>query len=188
MKFITTPLPNAYLIELHPIQDDRGLFARTFCREEFQKIGHTKEFVQFNHSINHRKGTMRGLHFQLPPFSEIKLIRCISGKVYDVIVDLRKESPTFLKWYGVELSQQNMKMIYVPEGFAHGFLTLTDQAELLYHHTSYYTPQAESGLRYDDPILNIQWPGEIEVISAKDKSYSLITQNFAGLMISNSTL
>jgi dTDP-4-dehydrorhamnose 3,5-epimerase len=185
MKFIPTPLPDAYVVELDPIRDDRGLFARTFCKEDFRQIGHTKEFVQFNHSINHKKGTLRGMHFQLPPFSEVKLIRCIAGKVYDVIIDLRYDSASFLKWYGTELSKENMRMMYVPEGFAHGFLTLTDDAELLYHHTSYYAPAAEGGLRYNDPLIKIQWPGSVEVISAKDTTYPLLENNFTGLIVNN---
>jgi dTDP-4-dehydrorhamnose 3,5-epimerase len=187
MKFISTSLPDAYVIDLDPIRDERGLFARTFCKEEFQQIGHTKEFVQFNHSVNNKKGTLRGMHFQIPPFSEVKLIRCISGKVYDVIIDLRAGSLGFLKWYGAELSKENMRMMYVPEGFAHGFLTLSGNAELLYHHTSYYTPSAEGGLRHDDPLIGIKWPDSIEVISEKDKAYPLLTESFSGLMVNNIT-
>jgi len=183
MNFIPTTLPGAYTIELTPIQDDRGLFARTFCKNEFAKIGHNKEFVQFNHSINFKRGTLRGMHFQLPPSSEVKLIRCVSGRVYDVIVDIREGKTTFLQWYGAELSKQNMKMMYVPEGFAHGFITLEDNTELLYHHTQFYTPTSECGLRYNDPRINISWPEEVQIISEKDKNYPLITVDFKGLKL-----
>jgi dTDP-4-dehydrorhamnose 3,5-epimerase len=181
MKFHSLPLKNAYKIELTPIQDDRGLFARTFCKNEFEAIGHHKEFVQFNHSVNKLKGTLRGMHYQVAPYTEVKLIRCIRGKVFDVIVDVRKGSATFLHWTGVELSEDNRLMMYVPEGFAHGFLTLTDHAELLYHHTEFYTPAADRGIRFDDPQINIQWPATIEIISDKDKNYMSVGSDFKGI-------
>jgi len=181
MKFIPTPLTGAYEIELTPFTDERGLFARTYCKREFEEIGHTKEFVQLNHSLTVKKGAIRGMHFQYPPHSEIKLIRCVAGKVLDVLVDLRPDSETFLQHATVELSEENLKMIYIPEGFAHGFQTLQENSVLLYHHTAFYTPGVEGGLRYDDPRLNIAWPLEPTMVSKKDQGYPLITEDFHGI-------
>jgi dTDP-4-dehydrorhamnose 3,5-epimerase len=183
MKFIKTPLKGAFIIELEPFRDERGFFARTFCKREFAAIGHSKEFVQFNHSMTFKKGTLRGMHYQVPPNTEIKLIRCISGRVYDVIIDLRKNSPTFLQYYGVILSAENLKMIYVPEGFAHGFQTLEDNTQLIYHHTAYYTPSDERGLNYNDTILDIKWPLEPKNMSEKDQKYTFINNTFKGIEI-----
>ncbi|MDX2172127.1 MAG: dTDP-4-dehydrorhamnose 3,5-epimerase [Bacteroidota bacterium] len=180
MIFEETKLKGAYVISLQLLTDNRGGFARTFCKNEFAKIGHTKDLVQLNHSYNTHKGTIRGMHFQLPPYQEIKLIRCIRGSVLDVIVDLRKESPTFLQHISVELSAENKKMIYVPENFAHGFQTLEDHCELIYHHTEFYTPQADSGIRFDDPTLKIDWPLPPAMVSDKDKNYKLIDNHFKG--------
>ena len=131
MNFTETPLKGSYIITINPIGDSRGWFARTYCKNEFLNIGHNKEWVQINHSFTSLKGTIRGLHFQQKPFTEIKLLRCIPGSVFDVIVDLRKDSPTFLKWFGIELSAENKKMLYIPEGFAHGFQTLENNTELI---------------------------------------------------------
>ncbi len=181
MKFHTTPLQDAYIVELTPFKDERGAFARTFCLKEFAEIGHTKPFMQMNHSMNTQKGTLRGMHFQRQPHREIKLIRCIAGAVYDVIIDLRKDSPTFLQHFGVELSKENGLMIYVPEGFAHGFQTLADNSELLYHHTEFYTPTAEGGVRFDDPLLNIEWKLPPVNLSQKDQLYPLLTKEFEGI-------
>ncbi|MGI9553011.1 MAG: dTDP-4-dehydrorhamnose 3,5-epimerase [Aurantibacter sp.] len=183
MIFQSTSLQGAYTISLEPFQDHRGLFARTFCAEEFEKIGHRQPFVQFNHSHTNHKGALRGLHYQNPPFAEIKLIRCIHGGVYDVIVDIRKDSPTFLEHVGVELTEENMQMIYVPEGFAHGFQTLENDTQLIYHHTAYYQPSAEGGLRYDDPVLNIKWPLPITDLSKKDERFPHLGSDFSGLQL-----
>lgn len=183
MKFFETPLSGAYIIELEPFQDSRGLFARTYCKREFKEIGHDREFVQFNHSANTNKGTLRGMHYQVPPSAEIKLIRCIRGVVYDVIIDVRYGSSTFLKYYGVELSEENMKMIYIPEGFAHGFQTLEDNTKMIYHHTQYYTPENEKAIRFNDPLINISWPLEPVNLTEKDKTHPLIDNNFKGIMI-----
>jgi dTDP-4-dehydrorhamnose 3,5-epimerase len=183
MKYCETPLKGAYTIELEPYQDNRGLFARTFCKKEFQKIGHNKEFVQFNHSATIQKGTIRGMHYQVPPGAEIKLIRCIRGKVYDAIIDIRYQSPTFLKYFAIELDEENMKMIYVPEGFAHGFQTLENNTQLIYHHTQFYNPGHERGIRYNDPAIDIKWPLEPVNITEKDSSYPLIDNNFKGIKI-----
>ncbi len=177
MNFIDTELQGLYLIELNILKDDRGLFARTYCKNEFASIGFAKEFVQMNHSINNKRGTLRGMHFQLPPVQETKLIRCVVGKVFDVAIDLRKGSETYLKWFGAELSKDNMKMIFIPEGFAHGFITLEDNTELIYCHTEFYNPAFESGIRHDDSTINIQWPIEAVIISEKDKNYPLIKLN-----------
>ena len=184
MIFKETKLKGAYVIDLEPFQDERGLFARTFCRREFADIGHQDEFVQFNHSRTHEKGTIRGMHYQLPPSAEIKLIRCVRGSVYDVIVDLRKNSPTFLQYIGLELSDRNMQMIYVPVGFAHGFQTLEDNTELIYHHTAYYAPELEAGLRFDDPQIEIDWPMPPTVLSAKDQNQPLIDPGFTVIPLS----
>lgn len=181
MKFSRERLEGVFTVDLEPHRDDRGSFARVFCLREFESIGHTKPFVQINHSINDKRATLRGLHFQVPPFSEIKLIRCIRGAVYDVVVDIRAGSPTFLQHFGTELTETNQRMIYVPEGFAHGFVTLQDNTQLIYHHTAYYTPGHEGGLRYDDPDLAIEWPVEPEVLTDRDRSFPLIGAGFSGI-------
>jgi len=137
--------------------------------------------VQINHSLSRKIGATRGMHFQYPPRAEIKLVKCIKGAVYDVIVDIRKGSPSFLKWHGIELSETNMKMIYIPEGFAHGFQVLRADSELIYLHTEFYAPDYEGALRYDDPLLNIQWPLQVTDISEKDKKHPLLDSNFEGL-------
>ena len=180
MKFIPTILNGSFTIQLDPINDERGWFARYFCKKEFSTIGHNKEWVQMNHSFSLKKGTLRGMHFQKPPYSEIKLVRCIQGSVFDVIIDLRKDSPTFLKWFGTELSAENKLMMYIPEGFAHGFQTLEDNSGLLYMHTAYYSPEAEDGLRYNDPLVNISWPIEISEISMRDTNHDIL-EKFNGL-------
>jgi dTDP-4-dehydrorhamnose 3,5-epimerase len=181
MIFTPAILKGAYSIDLQPVTDSRGWFARTFCKNEFAAIGHTAEWVQMNHSFTDKKGTVRGLHYQLPPYREIKMVRCIAGAVLDVIVDLRKGSESFLQWTSVELSAANRKMLYIPEGFAHGFQTLVDNCELLYHHSAFYTPGAEGGLRFDDPMLGIGWPLPVSVISERDSSHVFLTDNFKGI-------
>jgi dTDP-4-dehydrorhamnose 3,5-epimerase len=183
MEFIETPLKGLYVIHHEILKDDRGLFARTFCKEESKKIGFNKEFIQFNHSFNRSKGTIRGMHFQTAPYTETKLIRCIQGKVYDVAIDIRENSPTFLEYFGVELSAENMFSIFIPEGFAHGFQTIEDDTTLIYHHTQVYSPQADSGLRYDDVALGIEWQLTPTNVSEKDKNYKLIEKNFKGIII-----
>lgn len=181
MKFTEAPLKGSFAIEPEPFSDDRGWFARTYCKNEFQQIGHTKEWVQINHSFTNKKGTIRGMHFQYPPFTEIKMLRCIAGAVYDVIVDIRSGSPTFLKWFGVELSAANKKMLYIPDGFAHGFQTITENAELIYHHSSFYQPGYEGGIKYDDPKLKIEWPLPVTEISVRDNNHLFITNDFTGI-------
>lgn len=181
MKFEKTPLSGSYIIEPEPRVDKRGWFSRVFCKKEFLQIDHQKEWVQINHSFTIKKGSIRGLHFQLPPFSEIKLVRCISGSVYDVIVDIRKQSPTFLHWFGVELSSENKRMIYIPEGFAHGFQTLTDNCELIYHHSAFFEARADAGLNYADKELNISWPLNVTEMSDRDKSHPMLNHEFKGI-------
>ena len=134
-----------------------------------------------NHSFTTHKGTIRGMHYQAAPYREIKMIRCIAGAVFDVIIDIRQDSPTFLRWFGVELSARNKKMLYIPEGFAHGFQCLTDNCELLYHHSEFYTPASESGIRYNDPLVAIEWPLPVSVISARDATHEILDEKFKGL-------
>lgn len=181
MIFTETILNGSYVIELNAFTDERGWFARTYCKNEFSAIGHHDEWVQMNHSFTKNKGTIRGMHFQLSPFSEIKLVRCIAGAVYDVVIDLRKNSATFLHWFGVELSAQNKKMIYIPAGFAHGFQALSNDCELIYHHSQFYTTGAEGGIKYNDPKMNINWPLAVTNISERDNQHNLLDENFKGI-------
>jgi dTDP-4-dehydrorhamnose 3,5-epimerase len=181
MIFIETSLKNAYVIELEPFEDERGIFSRLFCKQEFKRIGHLKDIVQINHSLTTHAGALRGMHFQRPPHAEIKIIRCIRGKVFDVIIDVRKGSSTFLHWYGETLTPANKRMMYVPEGFAHGFQTLEPDSELLYFHTEYYHPEFEGGIRFDDPKVGIRWPLKITEISERDQNHPLINKSFDGL-------
>jgi dTDP-4-dehydrorhamnose 3,5-epimerase len=181
MKFTETILKGSFIIDLNVFEDERGWFARTFCKKEFKKIGHEGEWVQLNHSFTKHKGTIRGMHFQMPPFAEIKLVRCIAGAIFDVIVDIRKNSPTFLQWVGVELSAKNKKMIYIPEGFAHGFQALEENCELIYHHSAFYKPNVESGVKYDDSTLKINWPLDACNVSERDINHTLLTNNFIGI-------
>ena len=183
MEFIPTHIEGLYTIGLKKLEDERGLFARTFCKNEFRQIGFNKEFVQFNHSFNKHKGTVRGMHFQIAPYCETKLIRCIQGAVYDVVIDLRKGSPTFLQYFGIVLSAENMISVLIPEGLAHGFQTLEDNSTLIYHHTQYYTPVADAGVRFNDVAFNIHWSLPTIMISEKDKSYNLIDNNFEGITL-----
>ncbi len=183
MKFLETSLAGAYVIELEPFRDERGFFARTFCQNEFAKIGFDKQIVQINHSLTRQKATIRGLHYQCSPASEIKIIRCVQGAVFDVMVDIRLSSPTFRHWHGVELSKDNMRMVFMPGGFAHGFQTLTDNAELIYHHSAFYEPQYERGLKYDDPAFAIRWPLPAGIVSSRDRNFSFIGNSFQGIKI-----
>ena len=174
MKFEPTPLKDAWVITLDPLGDERGYFSRTFCRREFEVHGIEANVAQCNTSFNVEAGTLRGMHFQTEPAAETKLVRCIRGALYDVIVDLRPESPTYLQHFGVKLTAENLKMLFVPRNFAHGFLTLDPKTEAFYMVGEFYTPEYEKGLRHDDPALGIEWPVPIEVISDKDASWPLI--------------
>ena len=180
MIFTETPLAGAYLIDIEKRGDDRGFFARVFCEKEFGAHGLETRFVQVNNSTSGKRGTLRGLHYQLPPASEVKLVRSIRGSLYDVIVDLRAGSPTFGKWFGAELSAENRRMMYVPRGFAHAFMTLTDDVEALYLVSSFYSPQEERGVRWDDPTVGIEWPVLPSEISDKDRSWPSLDPAFHG--------
>lgn len=180
MLFTETKLKGAFIIDLEHREDNRGFFARSFCAKEFEDHGLKPTVAQCNLSFNHKKGTLRGMHYQVPPAAETKLIRCTRGAIYDVIVDMRPESPTYLVHIGVELSEENRRALYVPELFAHGYLALTDGAEVTYQVGEFYTPGYERGLRYDDPILGIEWPTEITVISEKDAAWALLETTVVG--------
>jgi dTDP-4-dehydrorhamnose 3,5-epimerase len=171
MRFTPTSLGGAYLIDLQRLEDERGFFARAWCRREFERHGLTADFVQANVGFSHRRGTVRGMHYQRPPHAEAKLVRCTAGAVWDVIIDLRPESPTYRQWVGAELTAANRRMLYAPPGFAHGYQTLVDDSELVYETSQFYAPEAATGVRYDDPIFAIAWPLEVSVISAADSRW-----------------
>jgi dTDP-4-dehydrorhamnose 3,5-epimerase len=175
MRFVPTRLPGTYLIEQEKHADERGYFARTWCSEELARQGLEARISQSSVSFNHRRGTLRGLHYQAPPFAEAKLVRCSRGALFDVAVDLRPDSPNFRKWFGAELTQENGRALYIPRGFAHGFLTLTDATEVDYQISVPYRPECARGVRYDDPFLGIDWPGMVEVIAARDRDYPNVT-------------
>lgn len=171
MHFTETPLAGAWIVELDKKEDDRGFFARAFCQREFDEHGIASTVRQANISLSSAKGTVRGMHFQYPPATENKFIRCISGALVDIIVDVRPESPTFLQHTAVELSAGNRRAFVVPPRFAHGFMTLTEDTEVLYLVSEFYTPAEEGGLRWNDPALGIEWPGDVSVISDKDATW-----------------
>lgn len=174
MIFTETELKGAFIIEPEPIHDERGFFARTWSQEEFLQRGLNPRMVQQNISLNTLRGTLRGMHFQVNPHQEAKLVRCTAGSIFDVLVDLREGSPTFHKWIGLELSSNNRRMLYVPEAFAHGFQTLEDNTEVAYQISEYYHPEAARGLRWDDPVLAIDWPLPATVVSQRDKQHPLL--------------
>lgn len=171
MIFTETPLQGAFTIQLEKRQDDRGFFARTWCANEFANAGLKTNLAQQNMSLTLKAGTIRGMHFQKAPHSETKVIRVTCGRIYDVIIDLRSQSPTYKQWFGIELSRDNYTMLYVPEGFAHGFVTLEDTCEVSYLVTAFFTPDADSGVRYNDPAFAIQWPIPITLVSEKDANF-----------------
>jgi dTDP-4-dehydrorhamnose 3,5-epimerase len=172
MKFAALPLPGAYLIELDLVFDDRGFFARSWCAEEFSRHGLNPHMAQCGVSFNTAKGTLRGMHYQAEPYAEAKLVRCCSGAVFDVILDLRPNSPTYAKWFAVELTFTNRKMLYVPEGFAHGFQTLADNSEVFYQISEPYRPEYGRGIRWNDPRFGIAWPLENPILSERDRSFA----------------
>lgn len=176
MIFHETKLNDAFLIELQRRGDERGFFARTMCREEFAAHGMQTEYVQQNMSVSADRGTLRGMHYQMKPLGEAKLIRCVRGAIVDIIVDIRAESSTYLQHQAFELNEDNKHQLYVPPGFAHAFLTLSDNVEVTYLVSSPYTPSAERGLRYDDPSLGISWPIPVTTISEKDAAWPLIAE------------
>ncbi len=171
MIFREVPVQGAFLIELEKRGDERGFFARAFCRNEFEEQGLTTQFVQVNDSLSASAGTLRGMHYQLPPHAETKLVRCVRGRLYDVVLDLRRGSPTFGQSYGAELSAENRTMMYVPKGCAHGFVTLDPDTEALYFVDEFYAPKWERGVRWDDPAFDIQWPVTPQVISERDRAH-----------------
>lgn len=181
MKFIPTPLQDAYLIELEKRGDDRGFFARFFCSREFTQAGLATEFVQINTSLSAKRGTLRGLHYQLAPAAEVKVVRCLRGSLFDCILDLRPDSPTYGQSFGAELNEANRLMMYVPRGFAHAILTLRDDTEALYLVSDYYSPENERGVRWDDPRFGIEWPIAPVEISVKDASWPAFDPAFHGV-------
>ena len=181
MRFHKTPLEGAYLVELDKRGDHRGFFARMFCENEFGAAGLETRFVQINNSLTVEKGTLRGLHYQLPPAAEVKVVRAIKGALWDVIVDLRPGSSTYLKWFGAELTEDNRSMMYVPRGFGHGFITLTYNVEAFYLDSAFYSPEAERGLRWDDPGIGIEWPVEPQEMSDKDRNWPDLDPKFHGV-------
>jgi len=183
LNILHTPIPDLMVVETNPHADYRGTFTRLYCNRELKIFMGSRQFVQVNLSRTNMVGAIRGMHFQHVPHAEMKLVRCIKGRVWDVAVDLRAHSPTFLKWHALELSQNNAKMIIIPEGFAHGFQVLEPDSELLYFHTEFYEPSSEGGLRFDDPKLNISWPLPIVDVSARDLNHLAIDLNFQGLQV-----
>lgn len=171
MIVTATRIADARLIELEPYHDERGFFARTWCRRELSEHGLEVEIAQESLSFNHRRATLRGLHFQRPPHDEAKIVRCIRGALFDVIVDLRPDSPTYLQWEGFHLDSENRRAVYVPRGFAHGFQTLAGNTEVLYQISTFHAPGAADGVRYDDPAFGIRWPLPISVISQRDLAW-----------------
>jgi len=169
MIFTETKLKGAFIIDVKRLEDERGFFGRAWCKREFEEHGLNSGAVQANVSYNKVKGTLRGMHYQAAPFAETKVVRCTSGALYDVIIDIRPESPTYKQWIGVELTEESMRMLYVPEGFAHGFITLKDHTAVHYVLTQYFEPGHAGAIRYNDPAFNIDWPGAPVVISEKDK-------------------
>ncbi|TFZ06041.1 dTDP-4-dehydrorhamnose 3,5-epimerase [Ramlibacter henchirensis] len=171
MIFTPTELPGAFIIDPELREDARGWFTRTYCAREFEAHGLPTHMVQTNTSLTRKKGTLRGMHYQKAPHAEDKLVRCVRGAIWDAIVDLRPQSPTYCRWIGVELSQDNGRMLLVPKGFAHGFVTLTDDAAVTYQVSEYYTPATEGGARWDDPAFGIQWPVPVLDMSDKDRNW-----------------
>lgn len=176
MKFIETPIAGLYVVELETRIDERGFFARSFCVHEFEALGLETTVAQCNISFNEKAGTLRGLHFQTPPHEEARLVRCTRGAIYDVAIDIRPDSPSYLKWYGVELTSDSRRMIFIPRGFAHGFQTLVDATEVCYQMSEFYHPECARGLRWDDPALAISWPLENVVMSDKDRAHPLLAR------------
>lgn len=171
MRFLETPLEGTFILEPEPLQDERGFFARTWCAEEARRHGVATCFVQVNVSQNRSRGTIRGLHYQVAPYGEDKVVQCIRGRIFDVVLDLRVGSATYREFYSLELSQTNRRMLYIPKGLAHGFQTLADDSEVQYFMSEYYHPESSRGVRWDDPGFDVPWPLELSAISEKDRSY-----------------
>lgn len=184
-RLVVTELPLEGLkrVERRRLGDERGFLSRMFCSEELFQAGWAEPIAQVNHTVTARKGTIRGMHFQYPPHAEKKLVSCIRGKIWDVAVDLRAGSPTYLQWHAEELSAENGRALLIPEGFAHGFQTLADDVELIYFHSAPYCPEAEAGLNYADPRLGIAWPLEVTELSMRDRDHPMITGSFSGVRL-----
>jgi dTDP-4-dehydrorhamnose 3,5-epimerase len=172
MTFTETKLNGACVIEIQKLEDTRGFFARTWCKNEFERHGLISHLMQANISFSKKKGTLRGMHYQIAPNQESKLVRCTKGAIYDVIIDLRPNSLTYKQWLGTELTAENYKMLYVPESFAHGFQTLENDTEVIYQVSQFYAPQSERGVRYNDPAFGIKWPVDVQVITDKDNNWA----------------
>jgi len=180
MRFTPTPLAGATIIDIERREDARGWFGRSYCEQEFQAHGLPTGMVQTNTSLTRKSGTLRGMHYQLAPHAEDKLVRCVSGAIWDAIVDIRPDSPTYCQWTGVELSADNARMLLVPKGFAHGFVTLSDDAVVTYQVSAFYAPAAERGARHDDPAFGIEWPVPVRDLSDKDRAWpDFITERAA---------
>jgi dTDP-4-dehydrorhamnose 3,5-epimerase len=171
MIITETKLQGACIIDIEPKADQRGFFARTWCEQEFAAHGLNPSLVQVNMGFSYKRGTLRGMHYQTPPYAEVKLVRCGLGAIYDVIIDLREDSPTHKQWFGLELTQDNHKMLYIPEGFAHGYITLADNSEMFYQTSQFFSRDHATGVRYNDTAFNIDWPVDAQVISEQDKNW-----------------
>jgi dTDP-4-dehydrorhamnose 3,5-epimerase len=181
--FIPTSLPGLTAVQRKPIEDERGFFCRFYCGEEFRQTGLQGSVAQINHTYTKKRGTVRGLHFQHPPHAEIKIVTCLRGRVFDVAVDIRRESPTFLRWHGEILSATNHRGLLIPKGFAHGFQTLTDDCEMMYLHSESFDPDAEGALNMADPKLGIAWPEAVTDLSKRDQAHPMISADFEGILV-----
>ncbi len=181
--FTQTPLSEVWIAKRKIFKDNRGVFSRVFCADEFRKIGLDKPIVQINHSITRIKGSVRGLHFQYPPHAETKIVSCLKGEVFDVAVDLRHGSGTFLSWHAERLSAENQKSIIIPEGYAHGFQTLTDHCEMIYLHTAFYAPDAEGGFNVEDKRIGVNWPLPISDLSERDSVLAFVADHYEGITL-----
>jgi dTDP-4-dehydrorhamnose 3,5-epimerase len=182
-EFISTQLAGLIVLKRKPMGDERGFFERLFCQEELYEAGLVKPIVQVNRSLTRNKGTVRGMHFQYPPHAEVKIVSCLKGEIFDVAVDIRSGSATFLRWHGEVLSAENSKSLLIPEGFAHGFQTLSDECELLYFHTAPYAPESEGALNPVDPRVGITWPRAIAEMSDRDRLHPLVGKDFTGVLV-----
>lgn len=183
MNLRQTKISGVVIVETAVFKDHRGAFSRLYCEQELNEVIGARRIVQINRSFTNTKGAVRGMHYQRPPHAEMKLIRCLKGRVWDVAIDLRADSSTFLQWHAEELSAETPEMMVIPEGCAHGFQVLESESELLYLHTAFYQPSAEAGVRYDDPRLAITWPLPVADLSARDQQHALITPDFSGIKL-----
>jgi dTDP-4-dehydrorhamnose 3,5-epimerase len=183
MIFNPLDLKGAFTIDVEPFQDNRGFFTRTFCEKEFAAHNLVQHFVQANHSGTQGTGVIRGMHFQHAPYCEVKLVKCVQGSIFDVIIDVRAGSPTYLQWFGAELSAENKRMMYVPGGFAHGFQTLSEYSEITYMVSEFYNKESEGGVKYDDPVVNIKWPLPVSLVSDKDMKIPPVSESFTGVIL-----